>query len=1125
MKLPMAASCHGNSIELSVFTNQQYVYAYDTAGNLTSVTFPGGTSRSYLYNESAFAPTSPIGLMTGIVDENNQRYLTTYYDTSGRATRSEQAGGANRNDVVYNANNTANVIDTASTTRVFNHVVNNTTNRLSAVSGGGCNGCSLFASYSYDTQGFTTQTIDFRGTRTNYSDTGETVRQLETQRTEGLTTAGGTTASTRTISTQWHATFRLPALITETDRTTAFTYDANGNLLTRTITDTSVTPNTQRTWTYTHDSFGRVLTEDGPRTDVTDVMTYTYYACGTGGACGQIHTVTDALNHTTTYNTYNAHGQPLTITDANGVVTTLTYDARERLLSSQVNTETTIYNYWLTGLLRKVTHPDGSYVLFTYDNAHRVIRIDDGDGNHVQYVLDAMGNPTSTSSYDPSSALARTSSQVFNNLNQLWKQLNAAGGVMVTLGYDASGNLTSTSAVLARNTTNQYDELNRLKQITDPSTGITSFGYDANDNLLSVHDPRGLQTSYAYTGFGEVRALTSPDTGVTSNTYDSAGNLKTTKDSRNIQGMYSHDALNRVTSIAYPDQTVSFTYDAGANGVGRLTGGSDANHSLAWSYDANGRVVGKTQAAGGLVRSISYTYTSGNLTSIVTPSGQVIGYGYSNGRISNVSVNGISVLGSVLYEPFGDARQWTWGNGSAVVRTHDLDGNLTQVDSGGEFYGVGRDDAFRITSISNSSDGNLSWTYGYDLSDRLTSAASTPVSRTWNYDANGNRTGEGGSTGGVPLSNTLNVSGASNRLSSISGSRNNAYTYDAAGHVQTESSAGRAMFRTTVYTMTSYVYNALSQRIAKMGESESRFFFYDESGHLIGEYAYDGGLIQETVWMGDIPVATLRPHAGGGIDIYYVHTDQLNAPRKVTRPSGNVVVWRWDPKPFGDTLPNENPQGAGTFQYNLRFPGQYFDAESGLTYNAARDYDTGTGRYVESDPLGLEGGINTFGYVNGNPTSNVDPDGLEVICGTHYCGTNIPVVPPSHVPPPKAHPETKAYICHFLNRCAGNWPCTFDKIYQIRHTQVGKTFPNWNYPVIREAENFGLTAGFNWIDTLGETSYVGVYVWQYHKVLRNLPGVHTSSYSQAALDAALAGKAHEGESPEAAMSWCKDCAR
>jgi RHS repeat-associated protein len=128
-------------------------------------------------------------------------------------------------------------------------------------------------------------------------------------------------------------------------------------------------------------------------------------------------------------------------------------------------------------------------------------------------------------------------------------------------------------------------------------------------------------------------------------------------------------------------------------------------------------------------------------------------------------------------------------------------------------------------------------------------------------------------------------------------------------------------------------------------------------------------------------VATLRPNGSTGcastICVFYVHTDQLNAPRKITQPSSNSLVWRWDTDPFGTVAPNQNPSGLGTFIYNLRFPGQYYQAETGLNYNYFRDYDSQTGRYIESDPIGLAGGsYSTYAYVRGNPISLIDPFGL-----------------------------------------------------------------------------------------------------------------------------------------------------
>jgi RHS repeat-associated protein len=723
---------------------------------------------------------------------------------------------------------------------------------------------------------------------------------------------------------------------------------------------------------------------------VVDLTTYTYYTCTTGSECGQLHTVQDAAGHLTTYTSYNAHGQPLTISDANGVVTTLRYDLRQRLTSRTTAGEPTSFSYYPTGLLQKVTLPDGSNITYTYDAAHRLTQVTDGAGNKIVYTLDAMGNRTAENVYDPSNTLHRTHSRVINSLNELYKDVNAAGTAAETtiFGYDPNGNGTSIAAPLARNTANVYDELNRLTQITDAAFGVTQLGYDAQDNLTSVTDSRSLATLYAYNGFGDLTQQRSPDTGTTTNTYDSGGNRATSTDARGAVATYGYDALNRVTSVAYSmsgttDQSLSFTYDAGTNGKGRLTGASDANHSISWGYDALGRVTSQSQTVATATLAVSYGYTNADLTSIVTPSGQAVSYGYNaNHQVTSVAVNGVTVLNSATYEPFGPVNGWTWGNGTTASRTYDTDGKVSQIgDSGTKTFSY--DDAFRITSLSDTSTGASNWTYGYDSLDRLTSGSSSgSVTRGWTYDANGNRLTETGST-----PSAYSISSTSNQITGITGSLARTYTYDAAGNTvaystvsATYNDAGRLSTLTQGGATETLIYNALGQRIqTNGGASGTVLYAYDESGHLLGEYDGNGALIEETVWLGDILVATLRPDAGGGIDIFYVHTDQLNTPRAVTRPSDNVPMWSWYSDPFGTDAANENPAGAGTFKYNLRFAGQIFDGQAGLHANGLRDcYDPAMGRYCEPDPIGLAGGINPYVYAQADPIHWFDPDGRDV---------------------------------------------------------------------------------------------------------------------------------------------------
>jgi RHS repeat-associated protein len=209
---------------------------------------------------------------------------------------------------------------------------------------------------------------------------------------------------------------------------------------------------------------------------------------------------------------------------------------------------------------------------------------------------------------------------------------------------------------------------------------------------------------------------------------------------------------------------------------------------------------------------------------------------------------------------------------------------------------------------------------------------------------------------------------------------------------------------TTTNTAT-YNINPLGQRVRKVTPSSvtgTRRFIYDEAGRLAGEYDASGKLIQETVWFGDLPIATLRPKAGStttpiAIDVFYVHADHLGTPRVITRPSDNKTVWQWDStEAFGNTLPNENPSALGNFTYNLRHPGQQFDKETGTFYNYFRDYDPSLGRYVQSDPIGLFAGSNTYGYVFANPLRLFDPLGLY---GSVYRNGNaFSDIPPRYGP-------------------------------------------------------------------------------------------------------------------------------
>ncbi len=153
-------------------------------------------------------------------------------------------------------------------------------------------------------------------------------------------------------------------------------------------------------------------------------------------------------------------------------------------------------------------------------------------------------------------------------------------------------------------------------------------------------------------------------------------------------------------------------------------------------------------------------------------------------------------------------------------------------------------------------------------------------------------------------------------------------------------------------------------------------FIYGQNGELLAETDATGKVLREYIYLNGTPLAVLDSSG-----VHYLHTDHLDTPRAATDQTG-TLVWTWISDPFGTTAANDDPDGDGqTFTLNLRFPGQYFDTETGLHYNYFRYYDPATGRYVTSDPIGLAGGLNTYGYVGGDPLSSIDLLGLRSTYG------------------------------------------------------------------------------------------------------------------------------------------------
>ena len=1052
----------GQLAAVSATGGEEVLYEHDASGRLQSVTRSDGSERTYLYDETGLSAANRPHLLTGIIDENGERYASFGYDTRGRVILSQLHTGNpthpthDRTELAYTDADTVTITRGTGDTADY-AFTNNFLRRTTSVQDG--RGTTAKA---YDALNRLTQVTDAAGNITQFGYADTHLNQV----TEGV----GTPDERRTLIERGP----FQRLLSSTRQgkqggsfvTSAVNRSAVGadGRATATCSIDPVSPNAGyvcgsavdapagvRQVSFQHCTstdvaatnstcpiLGLLKSMDGPQPGTADTTTYTYHpttdltGCGSTGPChrkGDLHLVTAPGGLTTTYARYDLAGRPTRALDANGVATDLEYNLRGWLTArkvrgpddgTEVDDAITRLEYDNVGQVTKVTQPDGAFLEFSYDHAHRLTGIKDNLGNTVTYQLDGAGNRISEETRDAGNVLRHSLSRVYDQLGQL-ETLADALSTPTDFTYDAVGQVDTVTDAFNRTTDHDYDPLGRLKRSianvngTGPERAETQFQYDARDNLTAVNDPKGLTTSYGYNGLGDLVTLASPDTGTTTYTYDSAGNRASQTDARGITATYGYDALNRLTGIDLPTagQDIGFSYDTAPTACapgetfasGRLSGFTDPSGSTAYCYDRRGNVVRKVQSVAGTPdATVGYTHNAADrLVAMTYPSGAVVTYQRdAAGRITGVMAQptagsaAVTVVADVDYLPFGPATLVTFGNGRTLDKTYDGNYGIdTIADSAvdGLDLDYTLDAVGNVTGLAERMTGGTTATrtVDYDALDRLTGLkdGATTV-QGFTYDATGNRTSK---TAGTAEAYTYPTD--SHRLTQTGAT---ARSYDAAGNttsigatrVFTYDDRGRMSQLTDGGVLTrEYGYNARGERVVKRNPTVTGgdiTYVYDEAGRLLGEYDAAGARIQEYVWLDDTLVAVLGSH--GGSSHQYVLTDHLGTPRAVVHPGTNAIVWRWDltGSAFGDHAANGDPDGdTVAYTFNLRYPGQYFDEETGLHYNYFRDYDPTTGRYVQSDPIGLAGGISTFGYADANPIVFSDPLGLFTAEGSLGC--------------------------------------------------------------------------------------------------------------------------------------------
>lgn len=656
-------------------------YSYDSNNNLATVTNSDTTTRTYHYEDG-----DHVHALTGISNENGVRLSTYAYDSQGRAISSEQANGTNQFSIDYNADDSVTVTNPLGKQITYDFQTILGVRKITSVNElASASSPAKTKSYTYTTEGWLESITDKGGntTRYTYDSAGLQISRVE---------ADGTTEE-RTITTSWETNFRLPDLITEPGRTTDYDYDAFGRLTSITLTDTLSNETRTTSYTYHPNStngngetvLGRLATENGPRTDVSDITQYEY------DANFNLTKITNALGHEIHYSNFDGSGRPQSITDSNGVITTLSYDLLGRLLSQTTANRTTNFVYYNNGTLQEASYADGRQFTFTYDDAERLTAIESITGERTEYVLDNAGNRLETILRSTNGSIARHQRLEFDDLSRLAATIDRINNqdARTEYGYDGNNNLTSVTDPYNVTSSYQYDALQRLTQYTDAELGDTFSGYNTLNQQTSVTAPNNSLTSYSRNAFGDVTQETSPDRGTTSYLYDSAGNLVSRTDARNITATYTYDALNRISSISYPDssENVTYTYDnnpGGAivctNGIGRLCRVSDESGITDFAYDQYGNITERIHTELGINYSHSFAYDNANqISQITTTSGRIIAYIRNlESRISEVlaTLEGQlkTLVDRISYDPDGMENSADINNGLTQLQTYDENG-------------------------------------------------------------------------------------------------------------------------------------------------------------------------------------------------------------------------------------------------------------------------------------------------------------------------------------------------------------------------------------------------------------------------------------------------------------------
>lgn len=666
-----------------------------------------------------------------------------------------------------------------------------------------------------------------------------------------------------------------------------------------------------------------------------------------------------------------------------------------------------------------------------YNDLGQLESLVDADEHGTGFEYDNEGRPTKTTD-----ALLRETHRGYDELGRLVRVLqnaaHATESAETEYVFDALDRVTEVVDPNDKRTFYEHNAYGDVLTLTSPDTGITRSTYDDAGRLKTRLDARGITATYDHDALGRLTSVTYPDS-----SRNVAYSYDTTSAECYWGERFGKGRLTRMVDAS---GATDYCYDRYGNLVRKLQITQGRTYVVRYLHtDPLGRLPGSdtlSQNPPPGNQMIGMTYPDGSTARIVRDAqGRP-----KEVRVTQANGTQQILLHSGQYAPFGPVKGWTYGNGRKMVRTFDQDyqpESIRDAGAGGIDLGYRFDAVGNLESLHTAARTMPARrVYGYDGMNRLRQVrdgTTNTVLHAYALDATGNRTRRTDGASAVDYSyfagkHWLSSVGSAARIHDPAGNTTrigagqqggppggcddcsdddpgpgdpgpgpidppgsgtesagfNATSYNtstAASVVREfdydDANRMRAVKHDGIVVM-NYLYNAKGERVHKTGGGNAVTTVYDEAGKWIGDYDANGQPIQQVIWLDDLPVGLLVG-TGANQKLYYIEADMLGTPRVVIDPTRNLAVWRWDlaGEAFGDSAPEQDVDGDGiALVFDMRFPGQRYDSATGLHYNYYRDYDAGTGRYVQADPIGVGGGLSLYSYVGGNPTIFVDDLGL-----------------------------------------------------------------------------------------------------------------------------------------------------